>query len=107
MTTTLRHLDISGNCLEALNGVQDLRNLTWLDASLNSLQVSDCDNSSLGASDWSSASHHQVCLLRQNCLCMQSAEQLMKLDKLQVLSLANNHLTHLDGLEGTLASFHS
>ena len=36
---SLRHLDICGNALEQLDGVEQLVWLTWLDASNNALKV--------------------------------------------------------------------
>ena len=40
LSSSLRHLDISGNTLENLQGVEQLYNLTWLDAGHNALQAS-------------------------------------------------------------------
>jgi Leucine-rich repeat (LRR) protein len=40
LSSSLRHLDISGNTVKNLQGVEHLHNLTWLDAGHNALQAS-------------------------------------------------------------------
>ena len=89
----LRHLDVSGNALTELHGIEQLVCLTWLDAGRNALQVSKSSPDKLAAA----FSRDLTTFLT---LLLQSAARLRACSQLCVLSLAQNQLTSLDGLEG-------
>ena len=105
LSSSLRHLDISGNALKNLQGVEQLYNLTWLDAGHNALQASNTHNSLSCLPDVVKAADAvSACLSNEVTSSMffllQSAAEVSRCSQLQVLGLAHNHLTSLDGLEG-------
>ncbi len=108
LSSSLRHLDISGNTLENLQGVEQLYNLTWLDAGHNALQASNthslsCLRNFVQAADAVGAYVIDGVTSSMSFL-LQSAAEVTRCSQLQILSLANNHLTSLDGLEGKLVT---
>ena len=96
LPASLRHLDISGNTLTDLHGIEELTCLTWLDASSNALQV--VLFAGKVAFKLQYCPHHTIASMLT--LLLQSAAQLNACSQLCVLSLAQNQLTSLDGVEG-------
>ena len=95
---SLRHLDVCGNALEQLDGIEQLVCLTWLDASSNGLKAS---------MHTSRMQLLQFCQHRTDiALLLQSALQLRLCSQLRILTLARNQLTCLDGLESELPVTH-